>query len=431
MKIHPRALQASVLASLALLGALLSVGCGHDDPDADTTDVGVASDAVDLAAIPANQAEIVQDGSIPARATGVLIIPFLDGAHNPRFVASAQHGNLPLRGSCGVTFVSPHYAITSSHCVDNNNAWDPANQTFTVKQIDVAQANKNEFYFDSVMEGTFPNYTPLFVGGPSDQAQGYYSTSYSCKIASRCAWPAGGVTNYNCDNISANDVAMLRCSSRPQSGKWLPIANDAATVGGAVAVYWFHELFFTNNNPDMIAHYTNYSQLSNWHYLGAPTNVFLPFKSVPWPSAQRTRVGAGADADVRTDLYGCHGTSGSGVLSVSGGVYKLLGPAHSGGSAWVSSKLCDDPTGLTQGAPNNHGLTYSSNTSVNALVNPKYTTILANDRVPPAVCGDGTCNGSETVSTCPDDCGDCPAGRFDCCGDGICRTPAQCQKLCL
>jgi hypothetical protein len=427
MNIHHRTLQLSLRSSFSLLGVLLAVGCSSE-PDADIDErTGVASDAVDLAAIPANQAAIVQDGSTPSKATGVVFIPFLDGNHAPTFVPSAQYGNLPVRGSCGVTFVSPRYAITSSHCFSNANAYDPANQTFTTMTFDVTQANVNDFYFDAAMEGTFPDYTPIF-GQTMNQAAGYTSTSFTCKIASRCTGP--GASAYNCDGVSAPDVTMLYCSTRPTPRPWLAIASDSATTG-AVYMYWFHELFMTNNNPDMIAHYTNYNaanRSSNWHYLGAPTNAFLPFKSVPWSGGvQRGRFGAGSDNDVRTDLYGCHGTSGSGVLSLSGGTYKLLGPVHNGGS-WASGQLCDDPNALTPGAPNGHGLTYSSNTSVNNLVNAKYLATLQADRTPPPVCGDGVCNGSETSTNCAADCG-CSAGKYDCCDDGICRSATLCQKL--
>ena len=421
----------AAIVCLALSGcSLLAAGCASADPDADSdARIGTASEAVDLAAIPASQAAVVQDGSTPSKATGVVFIPFLDGNHAPLSVPSAQYGNILLRGSCGVTFVSPHYAITSSHCFANANAYDPASQTFTTMTFDVTQANVNDFYFDAAMQGTFPDYTPIF-GHTMNQAVGYTSASFTCKIASRCT--GAGASAYNCDGIAASDVTMLYCSARPAPRAWLSIASDSST-SGAVYMYWFHELFMTNNNPDMITHYTNLtSQASNWHYLAAPTNAFLPFKSVPWSGgAERGRFGPGGDNDVKTDLYGCHGTSGSGVLSKSGGTYALLGPVHNGGSAWAGGHLCDDPNALTPGAPNGHGLTYNSNVSVNNLVNAKYLATLQTDRVPPPVCGDGICNGTETHANCPADCaaGDCSPGKVDCCDDGICRSATLCTKL--
>jgi hypothetical protein len=423
----------SRVRSFSLLSGLLAVGCSSANPGAGSDErAGSTSEAVDIAAIPANQAAVAQDGSVPSRATGAVFIPFLDGNHAPTYVSSTRYGNLPVRGSCGVTFVSPHYAITSSHCFANTNAYDPANQTFTTMTFDVTAANKLEFYFDAAMQGTFPDYTPTF-GHTMNQAAGYTSVSFTCKIASRCAYLNAGASAYNCDGVAASDVTMLYCPTRPAPGTWLPIASDSST-SGAVYMYWFHELFSTNNNSDMITHYTNLtSRPSNWHYLAAPTNVFLPLTSVAWSGGvPRGRFGSGGDNDVKTDLYGCHGTSGSGVLSMNGSTYALLGPVHNGGSAWVGGRLCDDPNTLTRGAPSGHGLTYSSNVSVNNLVNAKYLPALKADRgPPPPVCGDGVCNGSETHARCPADCAvdDCRAGTFDCCDDGVCRPAALCRKL--
>jgi hypothetical protein len=49
---------------------------------------------------------------------------------------------------------------------------------------------------------------------------------------------------------------------------------------------------------------------------------------------------------------------------------------------------------------------------------------------PPSGCGDGSCDGAESCDSCSSDCGRCcPVGRFDCCGDGVCRTPAICVKI--
>jgi len=41
----------------------------------------------------------------------------------------------------------------------------------------------------------------------------------------------------------------------------------------------------------------------------------------------------------------------------------------------------------------------------------------------PPVCGDGTCNGTETCDTCPQDCGECPPV----CGDGTCNGEETCD----
>ena len=42
-----------------------------------------------------------------------------------------------------------------------------------------------------------------------------------------------------------------------------------------------------------------------------------------------------------------------------------------------------------------------------------------------SLCGDGTCSGNETCSTCPDDCGSCQSAV---CGDGICQSGESCSN---
>ncbi|HEX7666150.1 MAG TPA: hypothetical protein VF407_16600 [Polyangiaceae bacterium] len=366
------------LRSLSLLGALVAVGCASADPGAGFDESTGATGAVDLAAINANQIKVVQDGSVASKATGAIYVPFLAADHSQINV-----GSYAARGTCGVTFVSPHYAITSSHCFNDTNAYAPATQTFVTKTFDVSSANVDDFYFDSAMTGTFPNYTPIF-GHTADQAAGYSATSFNCKIASRCQYPWAGASDYNCD-VAASDVTVLYCSGRSDYGAWIPIANDAATNGGAVYMYWFHELFMASaNNTDMATHYTNVvgGDLNNFHYVAAPSNVLLPFTDLPWSNGtQRTRLGNGGDGDVKTDLYGCHGSSGSGILTKdSSGNFALLGPAHAeGGSGW-GGKLCDSPTNLVQNAANGGGLTFNSNTSVNAIVNSKWASTIQLDR---------------------------------------------------
>lgn len=51
-----------------------------------------------------------------------------------------------------------------------------------------------------------------------------------------------------------------------------------------------------------------------------------------------------------TDLYGCHGTSGSGVLQRNDdGELELLGPVRTGSDAWQSHLLCD-PANFREGS---------------------------------------------------------------------------------
>src|SRR3954464_3541179 len=66
------------------------------------------------------QFAIVQDGSIASKATGAIEVPIRDA--NGQLVSVATNsGSLAVRGTCGVTFISPHYAVTASHCVSSAN----------------------------------------------------------------------------------------------------------------------------------------------------------------------------------------------------------------------------------------------------------------------------------------------------------------------
>jgi PGF-pre-PGF domain-containing protein len=44
------------------------------------------------------------------------------------------------------------------------------------------------------------------------------------------------------------------------------------------------------------------------------------------------------------------------------------------------------------------------------------------------ICGDGRCEGEETCSSCPQDCGRCPSGRKAYCGDGKCDSGETCSS---
>ncbi|MBL8948441.1 MAG: hypothetical protein JNK45_35035, partial [Myxococcales bacterium] len=55
--------------------------------------------------------ELVRDDSQASRATGSVAVPLrVNGQLD-------YEGGWIVRGTCGVTFISPHYAVTSAHCV--------------------------------------------------------------------------------------------------------------------------------------------------------------------------------------------------------------------------------------------------------------------------------------------------------------------------
>jgi hypothetical protein len=154
---------------------------------------------------------------------------------------------------------------------------------------------------------------------------------------------------------------------------------------GPVEMYWFHELLVMPvRQPDASDPYTEHDRFEhytlfddqkredNYHYLSGPANTLLPLRSIPWPNgAERQRLGGGW-----TDLFACHGTSGSGVLQRDGqGDLELLGPAVGGG--WAGDRLCTDPDVFEQGARN---VLYTSNAAVKDLVG-QYEEWLYFDRI--------------------------------------------------
>lgn len=378
------------LAAVSLLVALAAVaGCASAASEGDAADddaLGVVRSEVQVQGV-GYQFAVVQDGSRAAKSTGALEVPLRkpDGtiatitSHQPPFNFPVL---LQMRGTCGVTFISPHYAITAAHCVDGTNVPDPANNTLAVNQYDVSTANLSSIYLASQVNGLWPDYQP--AAGTMNSVPGYVQTSYSCKVVSRCSY-----TTYNC--TTGGDVAMLYCGNRPSGASWLPVATTEQSLGD-VEMYWFHELLATfpiqpvisgtTSDFDRWNHYgalgTNSNaltnQMANWHYVAARTNGLLPLKSIPFSNGvQHRRINNFGG----TDLFGCHGTSGSGVLQRgSTGELELLGPAANPG--WTTATLCNHPYNLQ---PGGNGLTYTANSYVQQLQS-KYSRSLLLDRNP-------------------------------------------------
>lgn len=386
----------SLSRSLALLLLVAAAGCATDVDD-DVVD-GDADLGVTQAEVQATdgwkQFAIVQDGSRASKATGALEIPMRNADGTPATILSNTGFwglpiALPVRGTCGVTFISPHYAVTAAHCVESKNIPDPPNNPLTVRQYDVTNANLLALNSAALIKGTYPNYQPLSTA--MKDVPGYQSTALSCKLVSRCATSWLPSPAYNCD--FAGDIAMLYCGDRASSAPWLPVASSDPLVG-PVEMYWFHELLspIPLDQPpagsptvdfDRYQHYTLLNatssdklaaQKNNWHYIGSPTNALLPLKSVPWSNGTpRRRLNS-----TQTDLFGCHGTSGSGVLQRNGsGELELLGPVSTGGS-WAQSRLCNHPSTFQPGSV---GLSYTPN-QVTVQLQSKYSRSLQWDRYP-------------------------------------------------
>src|SRR5271154_603463 len=58
---------------------------------------------------------------------------------------------------------------------------------------------------------------------------------------------------------------------------------------------------------------------------------------------------------------------------------------------------------------------------------PDLTVLPTPDLSPPPYCGDGLCADTETCSSCPTDCGECPPPT-PVCGDGVCNGEETCSS---
>ncbi|CAN5923584.1 hypothetical protein BH11MYX4_BH11MYX4_18470 [soil metagenome] len=136
----------SALVAIPFVLTPLAGGASDVEPVADDAEKTAAvTEPLQLIDFLAGQAALAQDNSVASRATGALYVPFLNADHTGKVVTARPNPfftrTYPVRGTCGVTVISPHHAITASHCVSDVNAYDPANQTFTVRTFDITTAN--------------------------------------------------------------------------------------------------------------------------------------------------------------------------------------------------------------------------------------------------------------------------------------------------
>lgn len=281
------------------------------------------------------------------RATGVLLVPrYLDDT-----LVTASDGT-PIRSTCGVTFIDRTHAITAGHCADDVDVPDPPSRPLDVDLIDVAP--DSDWRDTTTLSGTFPAYEHARI------SKGYSKTTLSCTIVHRCRFG-----NYECppQAAAANaDIMMLECpAGLPADREPVPVAPSDAERG-PVKAFWFHEIYDAPTtvpsandvtSKDLFEHYSvaDPSGQQNFHYFGDDKNQLLPLISNPWSNgAERIRIRREGTL-VWTDLFGCHGTSGSGIMQLDEktGRYQLLGPTATASRDWGSARLCTDPATHRQG----------------------------------------------------------------------------------
>lgn len=333
------------------IGLVLGIVAGCAVPG--TEDQGASSDAVQESA--SEQHYIVASSLTGAdrtaqRATGALFVPWTDGAGNVRHATDGT----PIRATCGVTFIDRTHALTAAHCVEANDIPDPAKAEVEVRFI---EATPNVGWRGaSRLTGSFPDYTH------PEMTSGYASTSISCRVAVRCGQAYGAYACPPAATAADSDIALLEC------GDGLPADREPVAVAttddeqGPVRMFWFHEIYAVPSandgtdarSRDLFAHYTAHpaEPEENFHYFGGDRNQLLPLVSVPWANGTpRMRVGRDrSNAIVWTDMFGCHGSSGSGMMqrNASTGAWELVGPVRSGGD-WSNDYLCANPATLKQG----------------------------------------------------------------------------------
>lgn len=268
----------------------------------------------------------------PYWSSGAMTIPALTAAGGQRLYAPAPAGNL-IRYSCGVTFVSPSYAVTAGHCVTDDG-------DLSALKVRLYRPTRRlaENYVPAVLSGSYPSYTQPRLG-PSD---GYLFDEYACTVVNRCYHFENDI---ECPSGFDNDFALLHCSGRPGDKYGFLNVNAAGSPAGKEALlHWKHEVLDLGAPEsalpaDRIDHYVRRTAdvSQNYHYFDDAADL-LPLRSITWSEGIPTSwVGSTA-----ADTHGCHGTSGSGMLVRVGETvqYDLVGPVVLGGQS-LNVRLCE------------------------------------------------------------------------------------------
>ena len=247
--------------------------------------------------------------------------------------------------TCGATFISPHYAVTAAHCVNRYGAeyddqQDPVIQPMSdlieLRQYDTTNLNWTRALEAGVVSGSWPNWTR---GTTLTANDGYYVRhNTNCMVKLRCGRPFSPTPN--CPEDITGDIALVYCPSRPDDAPYVVVSNGE-TIGEQVETLWFHEMLDlpTSGTGERFINYGgrteagNYNRWeNNYHY--RTHHQLLPFRSRTWANGTPyTSLEQRGDV-TWTDVFGCHGTSGSGMFRA--GTTALLGPVANAGNAFTT-----------------------------------------------------------------------------------------------
>jgi MYXO-CTERM domain-containing protein len=280
----------------------------------------------------------------PAWASGVMTIP-AESTGGARLFAPSPANN-PIRYSCGITLVSPSYAITAGHCVTDSDS-DTSAIKLRLYRITPELAKT---YVPAALSGTYPSYSQPNLSA----SDGFLFDEYDCTLQNRC-YGGSGNPAIDCPDPT-KDMALLHCDGRPGDKYGFVNANSQGDpIGKEALVHWAHEVLDlgapeASLPQDRLDHYVAHgtSPEQNYHYFDGAADL-LPLRSITWSDGTPTSWGG----SYWSDLHGCHGTSGSGMLVRVGTtpVYELVGPVARGGSAFAA-RLCEqvpNPGGATSG----------------------------------------------------------------------------------
>jgi len=288
--------------------------------------------------------------------------------------------------SCGLTFISKHFAITASHCVPArviHNQRQFFVQNFNIDQF-VARLFSSEgaalsakFQQAATVTGTYPNWTTQARMAPSDGYVAMEPNAMTCGSVLRCGKTWGPQDNCPPDmaaqhNGEGVDIALVFCPDRPAGRPWTTVFQGDDTTGMPVEAHWTHEMlnlaveetdgfgppgnfwnysFYSPNPLDPVADMN--AKRNNWHYRGLFFNQFFPVVSRTFPDGTQYATTSLVNETIRfTDMFACHGTSGSGVFPQNSN--QLLGPVSGGGNAdpRARARLCSQTEIMGSGVNN-------------------------------------------------------------------------------